>query len=132
MKAALYRSTGPAQVLQVEEVGRPEPGPGEVLVRVHASGINPTDYKARSGAALTATARLLRQAEAIIRATPDVDSYSRRTGYQLGGGLTEADEGDFFIHLRHGRRRDDEGQRCNRSKPDVHRPLRTFAPPRRF
>ena len=50
MKAALYRSTGPAQVLQVEEVGRPEPGPGEVLVRVHASGINPTDYKARSGA----------------------------------------------------------------------------------
>jgi NADPH:quinone reductase-like Zn-dependent oxidoreductase len=35
---------GPAaQVLRVEEVGRPEPGPGEVLVRVHASGVNPTD-----------------------------------------------------------------------------------------
>jgi NADPH2:quinone reductase len=33
----------------VEEVGRPEPGPGEVLVRVHASGVNPTDYKARAG-----------------------------------------------------------------------------------
>jgi len=66
------------------------------------------DYKARSGAALTDTDRLLRQAEAIIRATPDVDSYSRRTGYQLGGGLTEADEGDFFIHLRHGQRRDVE------------------------
>jgi len=49
MKAALYRRTGPAHVLQVEEVERPEPGPGEVLVRVHASGVNPTDYKARSG-----------------------------------------------------------------------------------
>src|SRR2546428_11640882 len=51
MKAALYGSTGKAaEVLRVEEVPRPEPGPGEVLVRVYASGINPTDYKARSGA----------------------------------------------------------------------------------
>jgi NADPH:quinone reductase len=50
MKAALYRDTGPAaEVLQVEEVERPQPGPGEVLVRVRASGINPTDYKARAG-----------------------------------------------------------------------------------
>jgi NADPH:quinone reductase len=51
MKACVYRSTGAAaEVLRVEEVDRPEPGPGEVLVRVYASGINPTDYKARSGA----------------------------------------------------------------------------------
>jgi NADPH2:quinone reductase len=51
MRAALYRSTGKAaDVLRVEEVARPEPGPGEVLVRVRASGVNPTDYKARSGA----------------------------------------------------------------------------------
>jgi NADPH:quinone reductase len=51
MRAALYRGTGEAaEVFHIEEVGRPEPGPGEVLVRVHASGVNPTDYKARSGA----------------------------------------------------------------------------------
>ncbi len=51
MKAALYSKTGPAaEVLRVEEIERPQPGPGEVLVRVRASGINPTDYKARSGA----------------------------------------------------------------------------------
>jgi len=37
-------------VLRVEDVDRPEPGPGEVLVRVRASGVNPTDVKARSGA----------------------------------------------------------------------------------
>jgi NADPH2:quinone reductase len=50
MRAALYSGTGPAaQVLRVEDVERPEPGPGEVLVRVNASGINPTDCKARSG-----------------------------------------------------------------------------------
>jgi NADPH2:quinone reductase len=51
MRAAVYRGTGPARdVFRVEEMGRPEPGPGEVLVRVHASGVNPTDFKARSGA----------------------------------------------------------------------------------
>src|ERR1043165_5799233 len=51
MRAALYRSMGKAaEVFEIEEVDRPEPGPGEVLVRVHASGVNPTDYKARSGA----------------------------------------------------------------------------------
>jgi NADPH:quinone reductase len=51
MRAAVYRSTGAARdVLRVEDVPRPEPGPGEVLVRVRASGVNPTDVKARSGA----------------------------------------------------------------------------------
>ena len=63
------------------------------------------DYKAHPGAALFDTDALLRQVEAIIRATPEVDGYSRRTGAQLGGGLTEADEGDFFIHLNRRRRR---------------------------
>ena len=51
MKAATYSATGSAlDVLRVAQVDRPEPGPGEVLVRVHASGVNPTDFKARSGA----------------------------------------------------------------------------------
>ncbi len=63
------------------------------------------DYLAKPGAALSDTDRLLRQVEAIIRATPEVDSYSRRTGAQLGGDLSEADEGDFFIHLKKGPRR---------------------------
>ncbi|MES2448954.1 MAG: efflux RND transporter permease subunit [Pseudomonadota bacterium] len=63
------------------------------------------DYKAKSGAALSDTDRLLRQVEKIIRETPEVTGYSRRTGVQLGGGLTEADEGDFFIRLTSGSRR---------------------------
>jgi NADPH2:quinone reductase len=51
MRAAVYRRLGPAaQVLAVEEVDLPTPGPGEVRVRVAASGVNPTDWKARSGA----------------------------------------------------------------------------------
>ena len=64
------------------------------------------DYKAKPGAALTDTDHLLRQVETIVRQTPEVLSYSRRTGVQLGGGLTEADEGDFFIRLKDGSRRD--------------------------
>jgi multidrug efflux pump subunit AcrB len=66
------------------------------------------DYKAKPGAALSDTDRLLRQVEKIVQATPEVTSYSRRTGVQLGGGLTEADEGDFFIRLKGGSRRNIE------------------------
>jgi NADPH:quinone reductase-like Zn-dependent oxidoreductase len=51
MRAAIYRECGAARdVLLVADVDTPSPGPGEVLVRVHASGVNPTDYKTRSGA----------------------------------------------------------------------------------
>jgi NADPH2:quinone reductase len=50
MKAALYRRTGPAaEVLEIAELARPEPGPGEVRVRITTSGINPTDWKTRAG-----------------------------------------------------------------------------------
>jgi multidrug efflux pump subunit AcrB len=63
------------------------------------------DYKAKPGAALSDTDKLLRQVEKIVRETPEVTSYSRRTGLQLGGGLTEADEGDMFIRLNNGSRR---------------------------
>jgi NADPH2:quinone reductase len=50
VKAALYDRYGPAaEVLRVEEVERPEPGPGEVRVKVAVSAVNPTDYKSRGG-----------------------------------------------------------------------------------
>jgi len=58
------------------------------------------DYIAPPGMSVTETDRLMRQVEAIIRATPDVDTYSRRTGLQLGGGLTESNTGDYFIRLK--------------------------------
>jgi CzcA family heavy metal efflux pump len=58
------------------------------------------DYVAPPGMSLTETDRLMRQIETIIRATPDVDTYSRRTGVQLGGGLTEPNTGDYFIRLK--------------------------------
>jgi multidrug efflux pump subunit AcrB len=81
------------------------------------------DYKAQPGAALADTDRLLRQAEAIITATPEVASYSRRTGLQLGGGLSEPDEGDFFIRLKSGSRRHIEAVMT-----DIRRQIETRVP----
>lgn len=50
MKAVWYEATGPAQkVLTLGEMNRPIAGPGEVLVRLHASGVNPSDVKSRAG-----------------------------------------------------------------------------------
>ena len=50
MKAAFYDRNGPAdEVLQVAELPMPAPGSGEVLVRVKASGVNPSDVKSRAG-----------------------------------------------------------------------------------
>ncbi len=50
MKAIWYESSGPArEVLELGEVDAPQPGSGEVRVRVHASGVNPSDTKRRGG-----------------------------------------------------------------------------------
>ncbi|GAB2538867.1 efflux RND transporter permease subunit [Rhodanobacter koreensis] len=62
------------------------------------------DYLSQPGTSLEETDRLLNQVETIIRANPYVDTYSRRTGLQLGGGLTEANQGDFFVRLKSGAR----------------------------
>jgi NADPH2:quinone reductase len=51
MRAALYRKFGPArEVLELDDVDTPTPGPGEVLIRLQTSAINPSDVKKRAGA----------------------------------------------------------------------------------
>ena len=49
MKAVLFNEYGGADVLKVVDVPVPEPGPGQVLVRVMATGINPGEAKIRDG-----------------------------------------------------------------------------------
>ena len=58
------------------------------------------DYISPPGTSLVETDRLLRQVESVLQETPEVETYSRRTGLQLGGGVTEANTGDFFIRLK--------------------------------
>jgi len=48
MRAAVYRRFGGPEVVRVEQVAKPTPGPRDVLVRVHASTVSAADYRARS------------------------------------------------------------------------------------
>src|ERR1039457_6502159 len=51
MRAAYYEQNGSArEVLRVAEVETPQAGPGEVRVKLAASGVNPSDVKSRQGA----------------------------------------------------------------------------------
>ncbi len=49
MKAILVREFGGPEVLKFEEAPTPKPGAGQVLVRIHAAGVNPYDTYMRSG-----------------------------------------------------------------------------------
>lgn len=50
MRAVRYHEYGGVETLVVEEVPDPQPGPGEIRVRVAVAGVNPVDWKVRSGA----------------------------------------------------------------------------------
>ena len=50
MKAVRFDEYGPVTVLDVRDVPVPAPGPGQVLIRVKAAGINPGEAKIREGA----------------------------------------------------------------------------------
>lgn len=71
-RAAVYRRTGGPEVIELVERPVPQPGPGEVRVRLHRSGVNPTDWKSRSGAA------------------PDVPVDPPQTPGQDGAGVVDA------------------------------------------
>ncbi|MER6202595.1 NADP-dependent oxidoreductase [Streptomyces sp. NPDC001586] len=52
MRAIVVSQWGGPEVLTETELDRPEPGLGEILVRVHAAGVNPVDWKTRESGAL--------------------------------------------------------------------------------
>ena len=58
------------------------------------------DYWTPPGTSLTDTDAILGEAEKIIQSLPDVESYSRRTGTQLGFFITEPNRGDYVIKLK--------------------------------
>ena len=66
------------------------------------------DYIAPPGTSLQETDRILRDVEAKLKDTPEVESYSRRTGLQLGLSITEPNTGDFLVKLKSDRSRSTE------------------------
>jgi NADPH:quinone reductase-like Zn-dependent oxidoreductase len=66
-RAAVYHQNGGPDVIRLAEVPDPEPGPGEVAVRVRAAGLNPFDAKVRAGF------------------IPSDSPFPRRTGSDLAG-----------------------------------------------
>ncbi len=84
------------------------------------------DYRAAPGTSFKETDRLCRQVEQIVAGLPEVQTYSRRTGYNLGGvELGESNSGDFFVRLKPPPRRpiheviDEVEQKIARSVPGL-------------
>ena len=81
------------------------------------------DYHSPPGTNLEETDRMLRQAERLILKVPEVASYSRRTGTQMGFFITEPNSGDYLIRLKTDRARstdaviDDLRQRIEATQP---------------
>jgi CzcA family heavy metal efflux pump len=66
------------------------------------------DYLAPAGASLEETDRMLRHVEDFLKETPEVESYSRRTGLELGLFVTEPNKGDFAVKLKPDHKRSTE------------------------
>ena len=66
------------------------------------------DYVAPPGTSLKETNRILTHVEELLQETPEVESYSRRTGLQLGLSITEPNTGDFLVKLKENRSRSTE------------------------
>ena len=66
------------------------------------------DYVSPPGTSLAETDRQMRQAEDILKVTPEIESYSRRTGAAIGIHLVEMNTGDFLIKLKPNRPRSTE------------------------
>ena len=81
MRAAVIHRTGGPEVLQLEEVPRPEPADGEVLIRVHAASVNPIDWKRRRGE------RTLEVPAVLGRDVSGTVAVSRAAGYAEGDAV---------------------------------------------
>ncbi len=96
MKAIVIEGYGGADRLQVRERPDPKPGPGEILVRVRAAGVNPVDWKIRHG-------DLRMVFKVAFPYTPGSDVAGEVV--EVGGGVTQFRAGDAvvaFLDLKQG------------------------------
>jgi CzcA family heavy metal efflux pump len=66
------------------------------------------DYKSPPGTSLDETDRIMKEVEKLIVQVPEVQSYSRRTGTEMGFFITEPNKGDYLIQLKKDRKRSTE------------------------
>jgi CzcA family heavy metal efflux pump len=66
------------------------------------------DFKSPAGTTLEETDRMLQKVDKILEETPEVDTYSRRIGTQLGFFITEPNNGDYLIKLKKSRKKSTE------------------------
>ena len=66
------------------------------------------DYRSPPGTSLEETDRILRNVEKILVTVPEVETYSRRTGTEMGFFITEPNKGDYLIQLKKDRSRTTE------------------------
>jgi multidrug efflux pump subunit AcrB len=66
------------------------------------------DYRLQPGTSLAETNKVVAQIETILRRTPEVAAFSRRTGSQLGFFATEPNEGDILVRLKDDRSRNSD------------------------
>ena len=66
------------------------------------------DYLAPAGSSLEETNRMLGHVEEMLKKTPEVESYSRRTGLEMGLFVTEPNRGDFAVKLKSDHKRSTE------------------------
>src|SRR4051812_44633625 len=98
MKAVTFAEYGGPEVLQVTDVSEPEPGPGQIRIAVRAAGVNPIDWKIRSGGMkdfmpLELPAIDAREAAGVVDAVgPDVEGVAvgdEVFGFASGGAAAE-------------------------------------------
>jgi CzcA family heavy metal efflux pump len=75
-------------------------GLGSEFLPAFDEGAFVLDYTAPPGSSLAETDRILRHVEEMLKATPEVESYSRRTGLQMGFAITEPNTGDYMVKLK--------------------------------
>ncbi len=83
------------------------------------------DYKSPPGTSLEETDKIMREVEKSIVNVPEVESYSRRTGTEMGFFITEPNKGDYLIQLKKERKRstdqviDDIRKQIESSQPSL-------------
>jgi NADPH:quinone reductase-like Zn-dependent oxidoreductase len=85
MRAIEFSEYGDPEVLHLAERREPHAGPGKIRVRVHAAGINPMDWKIRSG-------MMAGQLSTVLPAVPGIDAAG--VVDELGDGVTDVRVGD--------------------------------------